>query len=132
MCFTYCSLPPLTVPNVFKHLFTGLSNRYHDLNLEHLYSSQKKACSYEESLPIPRPAALGPHLPCFCLYKFAILDISHTRDHVTHGLLCLTFYTSHVFRVCLCRSVCTSVTHSFLLTINIPLYGYTMFYLSVH
>ena len=48
MCFTYCSLSPLTVPNVFKHLFTWLSNCYHDLNLEYLYSSQKKACSYEE------------------------------------------------------------------------------------
>lgn len=51
MCFMYCSLPPLTVPNVFKHLFTGLSNRYHDQNLEYLYSSQKKACSYEGVTP---------------------------------------------------------------------------------
>lgn len=82
--------------------------------------------------PLKSPRPRHPLTFVFCLFRFAILDMSPKLNHAVCRFFCDWFLSLSLMLSRFLTIVHVLVLHSFFLPNNILLYGYVTFYLSIH
>ena len=121
----------LVYNSVFFNISTMLYNHHHYLIPQHFHCPEKKPL---HPLVVPSHFSLPQSLvttDLLCLYGFAYSGHSYKSNHTICGLLFQTSIIQHIFKV---HPHCGMYQYfiPFLLTNNIPLYGCTTYYLSIH